>query len=147
MIIGSEAELIGRYENFWEARFQANQSPPNPEDPALVEFATGEQLVQVMTEARRNRDEGLALRRPDEGVRHSRVNVVRVEGDAATLQECYVDDGIVFRPATGEVVDDAVVTQSVEATMQRVDGVWRLARTSLLQRWEGVAGCALAEDF
>lgn len=142
-----EAELIGRYQSFWEARFQANQSPPDPDDPALADFATGEQLSNVVAETRSNLESGLAFRRPTDQARRSQVNVVSLEGDTATLQDCYVNDGIVYRPATGEIVNDGVATHSVRGTMQRLEGVWKLARTELVQRWEGVAGCALANDF
>lgn len=142
-----EVEIVDRYQEFWEARFRANQPPPNPDDPALAEHATGLQLENVVDETRQNLDEGLALRRPEGGVRRSRVNVISVDGDEADLQECFVDDGVVYRPATGEVVNDAVATHNVRATMQRIGGVWKLATTQLIQRWEGVAGCALAENF
>ena len=142
-----EEEIVNRYLGFWEARFRANQPPPNPEDPALEQFATGEQLANVVAETRGNLDKGLAFRRPGEGVRQSKVDVVSRDGDAAVLQDCNVNDGVVFRFATGEVVNDAVVTHNVRATMQRVGGVWKLAHTKLVQRWEGVAGCALAAGF
>jgi hypothetical protein len=49
--------------------------------------------------------------------------------------------------ATGQVLDDGVVTRSVEATMRRVEGVWRLADTRVLQEWKGVSGCALSPEF
>ncbi len=142
-----EDEIIDRYQGFWAARFEANQPPVNPDDPGLREFATGEQLETVIAGTRRNLEEGLALRRPESVLRRSDVRVVQIEGDEATLQECYVDDGIVYRVATGEIVNDAVATHNVRATMLRVDRVWKLASTSLVQRWEGVAGCALDSEL
>lgn len=146
--VDPNVEVVERYQAFWEARFDANQPPPDPDDPALAEYATGEQLASVIAETQRNLDEGLALRRPaGNSVRASRVSMVSLDGTTATLQECYVDDGVVFRPQSGEVVNDVVATHSVLATMQLVDGNWKLERTQLVQRWEGVAGCALAEDF
>jgi hypothetical protein len=50
----------------------------------------------------------------------------------------------VYRLATGEVVDGNVATHSVEGSLRFVDGHWKVSSTRLLQRWEGVAGCALA---
>lgn len=141
-----EEEITARYLAFWEARFAANQNPPNPDDPQLAEFATGEQLENVVAETRRRRDEGLALRRPDNSISERDVVVSEVNGDEASLQDCSVNDGIIYRVATGEVVNDDVVTQSVSATMRRVDGEWRLERATLVQEWQGVAGCALASD-
>ena len=141
-----EQEIADRYAAYWQARFEANQNPPNPDHPGLREYATGEQLDNVVEETRRNLDEGRALRKPENSVARSSVRVVKVTGDEATLQECVVDDGVVYRFRTGEVVNDTVATHSVEASMRRVDGVWRVATTRLLQRWEGIAGCALAES-
>lgn len=141
-----EQELIDRYTTFWEVRFEANQAPPNPDDPRLAEYATGAQLENVIDETQRNLDDGVALRRPEDSVARSTVRVVEVDGDEATLQECVVDDGIVYRIDTGEVVNDTVATHSVQATMRKVDGIWKVAEAALLQRWEGVAGCALAEE-
>lgn len=141
-----EQEITTRYAAFWQARFEANQNPPNPDHPGLKEYATGEQLDNVVEETRRNLSGGLAIRKPEDSVARSSVRVVKVDGDEASLQECVVDDGVIYRYRTGEVVNDKVATHSVEASMRRVDGVWKVARTRLLQRWEGVAGCALADD-
>lgn len=47
-------EIVARYQKFWEARFDANQPPPNPDSSALAEYATGQQLDQVKSETRTN---------------------------------------------------------------------------------------------
>ncbi len=142
-----EEEIVDRYKAFWAARFEANQPPVNPDHPGLREYATGTQLENVTAETRRNLANGTAFDRPKESVARRQVRVVSINGDEATLQDCAVNDGIVYRPSTGEVLDDAVVTHSVEATMQQVGGVWKLEAARLLQSWEGVAGCALSDDF
>lgn len=136
-------EIINRYIGFWEARFAANSGTPNPSHPGLADYATGAELTTVIAETQRNLDEGLALqRRPDpKNIRW--VRVVSIDGDRAVVQECFVDDGLVVRRDTGEIVDDTIATHSVKGELVRVDGVWRVERAQLLQRWEGVAGCAL----
>ncbi len=141
------ADIVGRYKRFWEARFDANQPPADPDAAALREYATGQQLDQVVNEARNNLENALALRRPNEAPGRSSVELITVDGDQAIVRECVVDDEVVYRHTTGEVVNAAVETNSVEATMRRVGGVWKLETTRLLQRWEGVAGCALSSDF
>lgn len=136
------AELATRYKQFWEVRFEANREPVNPDNPKFGEFATGPQLEQVVTETRQRRDQGLAIRRPEPSVYERRVKVVSVEGETASLQDCVTNDGIVYRVGTGEVIDSSVVTRNLAVTMRRVDGMWKLAETRILQEWEGVAGCA-----
>lgn len=87
----------------------------------------------------------MALRRPDESVARRSITIVSNDGQKASLQDCAVNDGVVYRVATGEIVDDSVVTLSIEATLERIDGHWKVATTQLIQKWEGVAGCALSE--
>ena len=136
--------IIDRYLAFWDARFAANEEPVDPESPALAEYATGAQLDTVRAETARNATEGLALRRPSPSITRRAPTVISVSGDTAQLQDCAVNDGIVYRVATGEVVDDSVVTRNVSAVMRLIEGEWRLEAARIIQEWEGVAGCALA---
>lgn len=139
----AEQEVIDRYVGYWTARFNANSGVPNPDDPALRDFATGRQLEAVITETQSNLDQGLAIDRAAEPHNFQRVTVVEIDGDRAVLQECVVDDGLIVRRDSGEVVDDSVSTHNVQAQMLRVDGVWKVSEARLLQQFEGVAGCAL----
>lgn len=141
---GAEDVVVARYLAFWQARLEANQAPPNPEHPALAEYATGPQLENVTDETRRRRDQGLAIRRPDNSRSRHDVRVISATPDEATLQDCSVNDGVIYRIDSGEVVNDDVVTQSIRATMRVVGGLWKLERASLVQEWPGVAGCAVA---
>lgn len=139
--------IVDRYKKFWEARLAANQAPANPDFPDLRTYATGEQLDQVILETRQRREKGLAIKKPSRSAYERRVKLVSIEGDSAVVQDCVTDDLIVYKVATGEVVDDATITRNVSATMRRVDGTWRLAAARLVQEWKGVAGCALSTDF
>jgi type IV pilus biogenesis protein CpaD/CtpE len=138
-----EDEIIARYIGYWEARFAANTGTPNPDDPALREFATGEQLETVIDETRQRRDDALSLRIAEPSRTDHTVAVVSSSTDRAELQDCFVNDGVVYRIATGEVVDDSVVTRNFLAVMVRVEGAWKLERGTVIQEWEGIAGCAL----
>jgi hypothetical protein len=140
----ADDDVTARYKAFWDARFAANEEPVDPDAPELREYSTGAQLDNVIAETTRNRDEGLAFRHPENSVYERRVQVIEVEGDTAHLQDCVTSDGIVYRVATGEVVDDSVATQSIDVQMRLVDGKWKVESAQLLQSWDGVAGCALA---
>ncbi len=140
----AEQEVIDRYVGYWNARFNANAGVPNPDDPALRDFATGRQLDAVVAETQSNLDSGVAFERAAEPHNIPRVTVVEIDGARAVVQECVVDDGLVVSRDTGEVVDDSVSTHNVQAEMLRVDGVWKVSEARLLQQFEGVAGCALA---
>lgn len=138
-----EQEVIDRYIGYWNARFEANSGTPNPDHPALAQFATGAQLDSVVEETQSNLDEGLAIRQADDPHDFQNVTVVELEGDRAVVQECVVSDEIIYRRDSGEVVNDVVATHNVRGELQRVDGVWKVSSARLLQRFEGVAACAL----
>lgn len=135
---------MSRYLGFWEARLAANRDVPNPDDPGLRDFATGDQLERVVAETRANLEQGLAFRPAGSPTGIQRVSVVEIAGDHAVVQECVVADGVIVRRDTGEVVDDTVATHNVRGELVRVDGSWKVSSTQLVQRWEGVAGCARA---
>ena len=140
-----EQAVTDRYLAFWAARAEANANPPNPDHPRLADLATGAQLANVIAETTERRDQGLALRPASPSVAERHVEVISIDGDRAELNDCSVNDGVVYRVSDGSVVDDSVVTRNVAATMVRVDGQWRLESARVLQFWEGVAGCALAD--
>ena len=139
-----EDEIIARYIGYWNARFDANSGTPNPDDPELREYATGAQLDAVRAETQANLDQGLAFRRAANPAEIQRVTVLQVNRDRAIVQECVVSDGVIIRRDSGEIVNDEVTTHNVRGEMQRVQGVWRVSAAQLVQRWEGVAGCAHA---
>lgn len=141
-----ERLIEDRYQQFWEARAAANADPPNPDDPKLRDLATGSQLLNVIAETSRRREDGLAVRPASPSKGEHRVEVRALSGDTAELNDCSINDSVVYRPSTGEVVDDSVVTRSATATMRKIDGVWLLESASVVQSWKGVAGCALAES-
>lgn len=140
----TEEEIVARYIAYWDARFAANSGTPNPDDPALRDFATGAQLDAVIAETRANLENGLAFRPAANPSDIQRVDVIQMDADHAVVQECVVTDGVIYRRDTGEVVDGEVYTQNIRGELQHLDGVWRVSSARLIQQWEGVAGCALA---
>jgi hypothetical protein len=70
----------------------------------------------------------------------------KVIAETRRNQEAGLADGIVYRVDSGEVIDDEVVTHSIDVTMRRVDGEWKVESAQLLQAWDGVEGCALASQ-
>lgn len=138
-----EDEVIDRYIGFWNARLEANSGTPDPNHPGLREFATGAQLDAVIAETQSNLDEGLAFRPAADPQGFQHVTVIELNGDRAVVQECVVSDGVIYRRDSGEVVNDEVATHNVRGELARVDGRWRVASAQLIQRFEGVAGCAL----
>ncbi|MGC1512036.1 MAG: hypothetical protein WA797_03865, partial [Acidimicrobiales bacterium] len=87
--------------------------------------------------------DGLAFRQEANSVTAHHVRVLSVAATTAELQDCFVNDGVVYRVESGAVVDDSVVTRNVTASMTIVDGVWKIEMATVIQEWKGVAGCAV----
>jgi hypothetical protein len=138
-----EALILERYLAYWDARFEVNEDPASADVGLLDEFATGAQLDAARAEASRLDSEGLAFRLPPNSVTRREPRVVSLADGVAEIQDCDINDGILYRTSTGEVVDDSVVTRNVSAVMRLVEGEWRLESATVLQQWDGVAGCAL----
>jgi hypothetical protein len=125
--------------------YSTSLEQPDPNNPQLP--AT--HVDPMLTEARNTNAQwqgfGQAGKFPDNSVARSVPLAVEVTGDSATIETCGVDDSIVYEPATGKVLNDDTVTVHSSSTMTRVDGIWKLATRTEIERWKGVAGCAL--DF
>lgn len=114
---------------------------PDPNDPEIAQRATG---------ANRERVEAgfaqlVALGQYGKPGPNRRSTVLRtvVSGAEATADVCEVDDGLLIDAATGDVLDDDVVTRLVVISLERVDGAWLIARIDPTNSsWEGVSDCA-----
>jgi len=115
---------------------------PDPDDPALERYLTGALLRQFKTVQIQRLKDGLTSRASPENRAAARIISVEVDGNQAELQECIIDDRLLVRRATGEVLDDSVSTSRLRTVLSRDGGSWKLARSEEVARWEGVAGCA-----
>lgn len=144
-----ELVLADRVRELFAIREAANDAPaPDPDDPAMATVATGEALQALVDETARRLDDGLAIRAGEAGLADIRVGFIEAAATTASVSVCSVDDGVIYRVDTGEVLNDAVATHNYQVDLELVDGVWLTNRVVRLQQWEGVAGCALAPgDF
>ncbi len=89
---------------------------------------------------------GQALRYPTGSVHRIAALSVEVNGDTATIETCNVDDGVLYEPVTERVLNDKVTTAHDRATMTHLNGTWMLTTRVQVEKWEGVAGCAIASS-
>lgn len=137
-----EVAILEAYQGYWRAILAAN-NPPDELNPMLRQFATGEAFESVFKAAQANRLEGKALRQPENSRTEHRAEVVSMAESEATVKDCAIDDLLVVKVNTGEVLNDKVATQLRTATLRLEGGRWKVAHTKLEQRWDGVAGCAV----
>ena len=121
---------------------QATADPPNPDHPALAATTVDPALTEVSNLAATWKGFGQALRYPEDSVHEITPLSVEIGGATATIETCNVDDGVLYEPATGRVLNDSVTTAHDRATMTFADGTWKLTTREQVEKWEGVAGCA-----
>ena len=116
----AKQEVIAAYARYWAVRLRVNADTPNPDDPAFASVATGEQLATVIAETTRFRDQGVHMVPRSGAANLWSVRVVSLDGDAATVQECVVDDVMLVdrsRPsAVGFLPDSAPSTTGSRPT-------------------------------
>ncbi|MDP9420262.1 MAG: hypothetical protein M3P53_08980 [Actinomycetota bacterium] len=127
----------------YEEAFLAAAVIPDPEHPALLDTATGENLADDVAQLRAWQLTGRVVRPIGSATEGVRVLSAGVQPDGtAQIRACITDDDHVVIAATGEVVNDDVVTRLVDLRLVVDGGRWKVSRFRVAERWEGVAGCA-----
>ena len=130
---------------YFDAREAASSGPrPDPTDPALAEVAASAELERLIQSIQDKVDAGQAIRPGEQALADIGVGFVEQAGDFATVAACSIDDGVIFDVATGDVVNDEVLTHNYRVDLALLDGVWKVTEIVRVQQWEGVGGCALA---
>ncbi len=116
--------------------------PPDPTHPDLARFRTGEVLANAVAAVSLNRQLGIAYRlAPGWGYTHT-ATVIQLSDVRALVHDCVVDHARQVNASDGRVLNDAVATKLFETKLVVVDGAWKVAENTLIQRWEEVGGCA-----
>jgi hypothetical protein len=146
----TEAEKVEEaYRNYWAANFKAG-AIPDPSDPSLAAYATGQQLQAAVSDLEKLRRDGVATRTVAGSVARRQVTVSSVSGDRARLQDCAVDDSILVRADTGKPAFDytgsPAATTLFSADLVKEHGAWKVEALRRDRRWEGIAGCAIGQS-
>lgn len=120
----AEAAVLGGYRGYRSAYLQA-ADPMNPEDPQLRQYATGPALETVVKAFVALKSAGKVIR----GQFDLAPRVVTVDGETASVRDCYGDNTGVYDAATG-ARDDKPSGQRhlVTATMRLDGGAWKVER-------------------
>jgi hypothetical protein len=136
-----EQAVLAAYQGYWDTWLVAND-PPNPDHPDLGRYATGAALAKVRESIANHRSVGQVLRLPVNSISEHRSRVVALDGRTAVLSDCSIDDGLVLAYGSGTVLNDAVGTWLIRATLEWSGGAWLVKEVAVEGTWEGVAGCA-----
>lgn len=133
-----EAEVESAYLEYRDLVQRLLESP-NPDDPELEDFATGENLEFLRSQLGSLETQNRALRF---GSGYSvDVLAVTVDGSAATVRDCTVDDAQTVDASSGEIVSEGVTTELLEAALTEEGGRWLVASIERLGQWEGAVPC------
>ena len=138
-----EQEVEAAYLEIVRSYYERLQDP-DPDDPSISEAHTGASLAQVTNHNQEMLAAGQRERFTERGVPTPDVRNVTLEGDAiARIDNCYVDDVIVYVAATGAVVDDSASSLLVESVLVLEDGRWKLSEQLVIETTPGAEGCSV----
>jgi hypothetical protein len=116
---------------------------PQPDDPELVQRATGDALDSLVAALNDLVASGDVARYGP--TRSQTILAIEVSGDTATLRACFVDESGRYDATTGDEIDPMRVSTIVDtASLERRDGVWRVSSRKNPgpgEEWEGVHEC------
>lgn len=130
------ATLAGEAYVAFEGAFAAAAAIPDPDFPALRETATGDALADAVEQLRAWQLSGRVARSVGPVTEGVRVIGASPSTDGVLVRACHVNDDQVV------VVNADVVTRLYNVTMVQEEGHWKVSQLRVVERWEGVAGCA-----
>lgn len=139
-----QQEVIDAYLRALDAEHKASAVS----DPAYPEFVA----THVDPMYSKLRDLYRARKLKGQATKYPEPSVFSVEPKSAELVDestaivvtCSIDDGIVYEPATGRVIDDKVSSALLRATLIKDNGVWKVSKRAITWNQPGASGCEKA---
>lgn len=136
------ADAEAAYFAYEEAYLAAAADPVDPQHPELQALITDDQRIYLNGKLGSDLAAGEAVRPAEPSQFSSEVLSSTLQADGSVLLVvCRVDDRVVYKVATGEVVNDAVATSTVDTVMVNDSGAWKVSSTTAVARTPGVASC------
>jgi hypothetical protein len=131
------------YLAYWDAFERASAEPVDPTSRDLLDRVTGDQARLVVRNLEEMQTSGQAARRPANSQSRHQVSATELQADGSVrIIDCQVDDTVVYDTANGAVVNDAVVTSLISATMVQDGTTWKVALAERTKKWPGAVECA-----
>jgi hypothetical protein len=133
--------MLAALDGFVASTIRVND-PPDVNHPDLGRFRTGAVLENAVASVRLNELVGLAYRLAPGSMYSHTPTITMLDDTDAVVRDCVVDDAQQVNIADGQVLNASIATKLFETRLVREGDAWKVAENALLQRWEGVAGCA-----
>jgi hypothetical protein len=132
------------YLAYWDAFERASAEPVDPTSGDLLALMTGDQARLVVRNLEEMQASKRAARRPADSRSRHQVSATELQADGSVrITDCQVDDAIVYDTTSGAVINDAVVTNLISATMVQQGSAWKLALAERTKKWPGVVECGV----
>ncbi len=119
---------------------------PDPNDPSIFTFHTGNSLRSVIEDNRRLLDSGQAARLPPSGPPDVFILDVKLQGSShANVKACYVDATQLYEVETGEVLNADISMWEMSATMILEGTRWLLSENLIEHRTKRSKECPDSE--
>jgi hypothetical protein len=139
--VATQQAVYEAYLGYWSTWDEASSNPINVDHPGLERYYTGAAFDQTRASLSKMVSEGTAGRPAENSKASHTIRFINLYNDTAFVEDCLVDDGVIYRVASGEIVNDVVKTVLVRATAFRTDGQWKVGETKTLREWQGVSAC------
>jgi hypothetical protein len=130
------------YLAYWDAFERASVQPVDPTSGDLLARMTGNQARLVVRNLEEMQASSQAARRPANSQSRHQVSATELQADGSVrIMDCQVDDAVVYNTTSGAVINDAVVTNLISATMVQEGSEWKVALAERTKKWPGVVEC------
>jgi hypothetical protein len=120
--LSPEEEVLAAYRAA-RAAIDASYNPPNPNLPDLLALVGGEALTRVQSNLTQLQGQGVNL----VGTTETHPTLTSLAGDAAVVEDCFVNRAQYVNQATGQPVGQpGESVLHVENQLQRIGGSWML---------------------
>jgi hypothetical protein len=126
---------------YWQEFVLVGQQP-DLNRRSFFSLVTGDVLASETTTVANLIAPGQARRLPADPKFAHRITRITLQGATASLDECVVDDLVVFVVKDGTVVDDDIRTYRYRTTMTKASGRWQISRRETVEKEAGVQPCA-----
>jgi hypothetical protein len=132
----AQVEVVQAWANYRHV-FYATADPPDPDSGLLERFASASSAAILRSQRQELMRSGVAARIPRPGALAETVTAVEVSDGHAHLTTCEIDGVVQVKIASGQVVDDEVLTRLIDANFERTSRGWLAAPGQESKRWPG----------
>ena len=117
------------------------RNPPNPAHPRIPDFIAADAVEDFRKAIAVEFARDTARRPAASGPPAHKFSVRSSSSLSVVIEDCFVDDFVAYNFRTGEVIDEAVATRTLEVELVKESGAWKIERIREVNKVDGRAEC------